>query len=67
MLIVANFTGLFDRVVINDLAVTGSADSVRRLGIIMRLHVTGHVYSYAMGMVVGTIALSLFLWFRTIS
>jgi len=67
VLIFANFTGLFDRVVINDVAVTGSADSVRRLGIIMRLHVTGHVYSYAMGMVVGTIALSLFLWFRTIS
>jgi UDP-N-acetylmuramyl pentapeptide phosphotransferase/UDP-N-acetylglucosamine-1-phosphate transferase len=29
--------------------------------------VTGHVYSYALGMVVGTIALSLFWWYRSVS
>ena len=67
VMIRANFIGLFDRVVVNDLAVNGPANTVRRLGIVMRLHVTGHVYSYALGMVVGTVALSLFWWFRAVS
>jgi len=67
VMILANFIGLFDRVVVNDLAVNGPANTVRRLGIVMRLHVTGHVYSYALGMVVGTVALSLFWWFRAVS
>jgi NADH-quinone oxidoreductase subunit L len=67
VLVFARFIGLFDRVVVNDLLVNGPANTVRRLGIVMRLHVTGHVYSYALGMVVGTIVLSLFWWFRSIS
>jgi NADH-quinone oxidoreductase subunit L len=67
VMLLANFIGLFDRVVVNDLAVNGPANTVRRLGILMRLHVTGHVYSYALGMVVGTIALSLFWWYRSVS
>jgi NADH-quinone oxidoreductase subunit L len=58
----SNFIGLFDRIVVNDLAVNGPANTVRRLGIAMRVHVTGHVYSYAMGMVVGTVAVALFWW-----
>ena len=67
VLIFANFIGLFDRIVINDLGVNGPANSVHRLGVAMRLHVTGHVYSYAMGMVLGTIALSIVWWFRSVS
>ena len=67
VMLLANCIGLFDRVVVNDLAVNGPANTVRRLGIVMRLHVTGHVYSYALGMVVGTVALSLFWWFRAVS
>ena len=67
VLVFANFIGLFDRIVINDLAVNGPANSVHRLGVAMRLHVTGHVYSYAMGMVLGTIALCIFWWFRSVS
>ena len=67
VLLLARFIGMFDRVVVNDLAVNGPANSVRRLGIVMRLHVTGHVYSYALGMVLGTIALSLFWWFKSVS
>ncbi len=62
VLIFADFIGLFDRMVINDLAVNGPADAVRRFGILLRLHVTGHVYSYAMGMVVGTVAVAIFWW-----
>ena len=53
---------LFDRVVVNDLAVNGPANAVRRLGIAMRVHVTGHVYSYAMGMVVGTVVVAVSWW-----
>ena len=56
----SGFIGLFDRVVINDLAVNGPANAVRRLGIALRLHVTGHVYSYALGMVAGTVAVAVF-------
>ena len=66
VLIFANFTGLFDRVVINDMAVNGPADAVRRLGITLRLHVTGRVYSYTLGMVLGTVVVALFWWFRAI-
>jgi NADH-quinone oxidoreductase subunit L len=62
VLVFSNFIGLFDRVVVNDVAVNGPANIVRRLGIAMRVHVTGHVYSYAMGMVVGTVAVALFWW-----
>ena len=62
VLVFSNFVGLFDRIVVNDVAVNGPANAVRRLGIAMRVHVTGHVYSYAMGMVVGTVAVALFWW-----
>ena len=56
---------LFDRAVVNDLGVNGPANSVRRLGIVLRLHVTGHVYSYALAMVLGTIGLAAVWWFRS--
>ena len=62
VLVLSNFIGLFDRVVVNDLAVNGPANAVRRLGIAMRVHVTGHVYSYAMGMVVGTVVVAVSWW-----
>ena len=64
VLIFANFIGLFDRRVVNDVAVNGPADSVRRLGITLRLHVTGHVYSYMLAMVLGTVALAVFWWLK---
>ncbi|MCI0879198.1 MAG: NADH-quinone oxidoreductase subunit L, partial [Chloroflexi bacterium] len=66
VMVFASFIGLFDRVVINDMAVNGPADAVRRLGITLRLHVTGRVYSYTLAMVLGTVAVSLFWWFRAI-
>ena len=66
VMVFASFIGLFDRVVINDMAVNGPADAVRRLGITLRLHVTGRVYSYTLAMVLGTVAVALFWWFRAI-
>ena len=62
VLIFANFIGLFDRAVVNDVAVNGPANAVRRVGIALRVHVTGHVYSYALGMVAGTLVVALIWW-----
>ncbi len=61
----ANFVGFFDRAIVNDVAVNGPADVVRRFGIALRLHVTGHVYSYALAMVLGSVALGIFWWLKT--
>ena len=66
VLVVASFVGFFDRAVVNDVGVNGPANAVRHLGVALRLHVTGHVYSYALGMVLGTIALALVWWVRSV-
>ena len=66
VLVFSGLIALFDRVVVNDLAVNGPANSVRRLGITLRLHVTGHLYSYALAMVLGTVGLAIFWWLRSI-
>ena len=65
VLVVANFIGFFDRAIINDVGINGPADAVRRLGITLRLHVTGHLYSYALAMALGTIALGISWWLVT--
>jgi NADH-quinone oxidoreductase subunit L len=66
--IVLGFSGFiawFDRAAINDIGVNGPANSIRRLGVTLRLHVTGHVYSYTLAMVLGTIGLAIFWWLRS--
>ena len=60
------FTAFFDRAVINDVGVNVPADTVRRVGTALRLHVTGHVYSYALAMVLGSTGLGIFIWLRTV-
>ena len=65
VLVFSGFIALFDRAVVNDLAVQGPADSIRRLGMLLRFHVTGHVYSYTLAMVLGTVGLAIFWWFRS--
>ncbi len=65
VLVFSGLIGLFDRRVVNDLAVNGPANSVRRLGNTLRLHVTGHVYSYTLAMVLGTVGLAIFWWLRS--
>ena len=65
VLVVANFVGFFDRAIVNDVGINGPADAVRRLGITLRLHVTGHLYSYALAMVLGTVALGVAWWLVT--
>ena len=66
VLVFSRFIAFFDRAVVNDIAVNGPADVVRRFGIVMRLHVTGHVYSYTLAMALGTIGLGIFVWLRTV-
>ena len=60
------FVAFFDRAVVNDVVVNGPADTVRRVGTVLRLHVTGHVYSYALAMVLGSAGLGIFIWLRTV-
>ncbi len=62
---VANFVGFFDRAGVNDVGVNGPAEVVRWLGTTLRLHVTGHLYSYALAMVLGTVGLGIFWWLIT--
>jgi NADH-quinone oxidoreductase subunit L len=62
VLTLAAFVGFFDRAVINDVGVNGPANAVRKVGVTLRLHVTGHVYSYALAMTLGTIVLAVIWW-----
>ena len=55
-----------DRAVVNDVGVNGPADLVRWTGLKLRLHVTGHVSSYALAMALGLIALALVWWLRSV-
>jgi len=66
VLVVASFVGFFDRAVVNDIAVNVPANAVRHLGFALRLHVTGHVYSYALGMVLGAIGLAIVWWVQSV-
>ena len=62
---VARFVGFFDRAIVNDVGINGPADVVRWAGIKLRLHVTGHLYSYALAMALGMVALAIFWWLIT--
>ncbi|PKB64812.1 MAG: NADH-quinone oxidoreductase subunit L [SAR202 cluster bacterium Io17-Chloro-G2] len=66
VLTVSGFVALFDRAVVNDVGVNGPADTVRRVGFVLRLHVTGHLYSYALAMVLGTVGLAVLWWLRSV-
>ena len=65
VLVLAGFIGFFDRAVVNDVGINGPADVVRWAGIKLRLHVTGHLYSYALAMALGVIGLGIFWWLIT--
>ena len=66
VMVFSSFIARFDRVVVNDVGVNGPADAIRRLGVTLRLHVTGRVYSYALAMVMGTVGLAIFWWLRSV-
>ena len=66
VLVFSGFIAYFDRAIVNDIAVNGPADLVRKFGTVLRLHVTGHVYSYTLGMALGSIGLGVFVWLRSV-
>ncbi len=66
VLTVSAFVAFFDRAVVNDVGVNGPADAVRKFGVAMRLHVTGHVYTYALAVALGVIGLAVFWWLRSV-
>ena len=66
VLVFSRFIAFFDRAVVNDVGVIGPANAILRLGITLRLHVTGRVYSYALAMVMGTVGLAIFWWLKSV-
>ena len=62
VLVFGRLVATFDRVVVNDTAVDGSADSVKSSGFRMKFVQTGRIYNYGMAMAAGVIALSLIWW-----
>ena len=66
-LVFSRFIAFFDRAVVNDVVVNGPADTIRHIGNALRLHVTGYVYSYALAMALGLIALAIFWWLRAMT
>ena len=61
-LVVGRFIALFDRAVVNDVAVNETGRSVLLSGLRLRYIETGKVYNYALGMVVGVVVLALVWW-----
>ena len=57
-----SFVALFDRIVVNDAGVDGSAFTVWRSALRLRLVQTGRMYNYGMAMVLGVFALALIWW-----
>ena len=66
VLVFSRFIAFFDRAVVNDVGVNVPANTIHRLGVTLRLHVTGKVYSYALAMVMGTVGLAIFWWMRSV-
>ncbi len=62
VLVFSGFIAWFDRVVVNDAGVDGPANSVRHSSFSLRRHVTGRVYNYALGMVVGAVGVAVAWW-----
>ncbi len=62
VLVLGRLVATFDRVVVNDTAVDGSADSVKSSGFRIKFMQTGRIHNYGMAMAAGVIALSLIWW-----
>ncbi|MDA1127193.1 MAG: NADH-quinone oxidoreductase subunit L [Chloroflexi bacterium] len=66
VLVFSRAVAFFDRAIVNDIIVNGPADITRKFGIALRLHVTGHVYTYTLAMALGTVGLGIFVWVRSV-
>ena len=62
VLVFGRLVAVFDRVVVNDTAVDGSAETVRSSGIQMRYIQSGRVYNYGLAMALGVVVLAVIWW-----
>ena len=62
VLVFSRAVALFDRVVVNDGGVDGTADTIRVSGHRIRQVETGMLYNYALAMVLGVVVIVLFWW-----
>ena len=62
VLVFSAFVAAFDRIVVNDGGVNGMANTIRNSGFRIRYLETGMLYNYALGMVLGVMAVGLFWW-----
>ncbi len=62
VLALARLVAVFDRVVVNDTAVDGSAEAVKSSGFYMKFIQTGRLYNYGMAMAAGAVALAILWW-----
>jgi NADH-quinone oxidoreductase subunit L len=58
----SRMVALFDRIVVNDIAVNMPANMVRGIGKFLRYHVSGRVNNYTMVMAIGALVMGLFWW-----
>ncbi len=59
---VSGFVSVFDRIVVNDGGVNGTADTVRNAGYRLRYLESGMMYAYALAMTLGVVVVALFWW-----
>ena len=62
VLVFGRLVAVFDRVVVNDTAVDGSAETVRSSGIQMRYIQSGRVYNYGLAMALGVVVVAVIWW-----
>ena len=62
VLATGNVVALFDRIVVNDVGVNRTAQSIAESGQRLRYHVTGKLYNYALVMTGGVLLLALLWW-----
>lgn len=62
VLVFSRGVAVFDRVVVNDGGVNGTADTIRMSGFRIRYLETGMLYNYALAMVLGVVVIALFWW-----
>ncbi len=58
----SNVVAVFDRIVINDTIVNGTAESTFAAGFKLRYTETGKIYNYALGMVLGMVIVAITWW-----
>ena len=62
VLVFGRLVAVFDRVVVNDTAVDGSAETVRSSGIQLRYIQTGRIYNYGLAMALGVVVVAVIWW-----